>query len=86
MGASSRGRQEWPCVGIFAQRARRRPNRIGATIVRIVGVEARSLIIDAIDAADGTPVLDIKPVFAEFLPRTDIRQPPWVTELMANYW
>jgi tRNA (Thr-GGU) A37 N-methylase len=35
---------------------------------------------------DGTPVLDIKPVLAEFLPRQEIRQPGWSHELMRDYW
>ena len=81
-----RGNQAWPRVGIFAQRARRRPNRIGATIVRVVAVEGSFLIIDGIDATDGTPVVDIKPVFREFLPNELVRQPAWATALMADYW
>jgi tRNA (adenine37-N6)-methyltransferase len=39
-----------------------------------------------LDAIDGTPVLDIKPVMREFLPRDEVRQPPWSRELMAEYW
>ena len=31
-----------------------------------------------LDAVDGTPVIDIKPVIVEFLPRTPVRQPAWV--------
>jgi tRNA (Thr-GGU) A37 N-methylase len=39
-----------------------------------------------LDGIDGTPVLDIKPVFREFLPRGEIRQPEWSKLLMKNYW
>jgi tRNA (Thr-GGU) A37 N-methylase len=39
-----------------------------------------------LDAVDGTPVVDIKPVMSEFLPRGDVRQPRWSTELMRHYW
>jgi tRNA (Thr-GGU) A37 N-methylase len=39
-----------------------------------------------LDAIDGTPVVDLKPVMREFLPRTEIRQPGWVGELMRDYW
>jgi tRNA-Thr(GGU) m(6)t(6)A37 methyltransferase TsaA len=74
----------WPRVGIFAQRAKGRPNRLGSTIVRIVGREGRRLRVLALDAVDGTPVLDIKPVMAEFLPREAIRQPAWSRELMRD--
>jgi tRNA-Thr(GGU) m(6)t(6)A37 methyltransferase TsaA len=81
-----RNNPEWPKVGIFAQRAKGRPNRIGSTIVRIVGRNGRRLEVAGLDAIDGTPVLDIKPVMTEFLPREAVRQPAWSHELMANYW
>jgi tRNA-Thr(GGU) m(6)t(6)A37 methyltransferase TsaA len=79
-----RGNPEWPRVGIFAQRGSGRPNRIGATMVRILGREGRVLHVAGLDAADGSPVLDIKPVIREFLPREPVRQPAWATELMAG--
>lgn len=76
----------WPEVGIFAQRARLRPNRLGLTVVRILRRQGRSLFVEGLDAVDGTPVLDIKPVMQEFLPREEIRQPEWSRELMKDYW
>ena len=81
-----RGNTAWPKVGIFAQRRKGRPNRPGATIVEIVGRAGRVLTVTGPDAIDGTPVLDIKPVMAELLPRTPVRQPAWSHELMRNYW
>ena len=81
-----RGNPEWPQVGIFAQRNKDRPNHLGLTIVRIVKCEGRSLFVKGLDAVDGTPVLDIKPIFAEFLPDEPIRQPGWSHELMEHYW
>jgi tRNA (adenine37-N6)-methyltransferase len=81
-----RNNRAWPAVGIFAQRGRNRPNRIGTTICRVVRVDATSLVVAELDAIDGTPVLDIKPVMAEFLPRDAIRQPDWSHELMREYW
>ena len=81
-----RGNTAWPSVGIFAQRGKARPNRLGATIVRIEGREGRMLRVRGLDAVDGTPVVDIKPVFAEFLPREPVRQPAWSHELMRDYW
>lgn len=81
-----RNNREWPAVGIFAQRGRNRPNRIGSTICRVVRVEGAKLFVAELDAIDGTPVLDIKPVMAEFLPRQDVRQPAWSHELMRQYW
>jgi len=81
-----RGNPAWPEVGIFAQRGGRRPNRLGLTAVRILRREGRSLFVDGLDALDGTPVLDIKPVMAEFLPRESVRQPDWSHEVMKDYW
>lgn len=81
-----RNNQNWPLVGIFAQRAKNRPNRIGSTICRVVRVEATKLFISELDAIDGTPVIDIKPVMAEFLPREPVSQPDWSHELMHDYW
>jgi tRNA-Thr(GGU) m(6)t(6)A37 methyltransferase TsaA len=81
-----RGNTAWPKVGIFAQRARSRPNRLGSTIAEVVGRNGRSLRVRGLDAVDGTPVLDIKPVIREFLPRAPVRQPDWATELMREYW
>ncbi|HLG97097.1 MAG TPA: SAM-dependent methyltransferase [Bryobacteraceae bacterium] len=81
-----RGRADWPKVGIFAQRARRRPNRIGATICRLISVRPLAIEVEGLDAIDGTPVLDIKPYVRQFGPRGDVHQPAWATELMARYW
>jgi tRNA-Thr(GGU) m(6)t(6)A37 methyltransferase TsaA len=81
-----RGNRQWPRVGIFAQRAKDRPNRLGATIVEILKRDGRILTVAGLDAVDGTPVLDIKPVMIEFLPRSPVRQPAWSTELMREYW
>ena len=81
-----RNNQAWPEVGIFAQRAKNRPNRIGSTICRILHTAGTKLFVAELDAIDGTPVLDIKPVMAEFLPREEVKQPAWSHELMREYW
>jgi tRNA (adenine37-N6)-methyltransferase len=81
-----RGQTDWPRVGIFAQRAKGRPNRIGVTTCEIVGVDNRVLTVRGLDAIDRTPVLDLKPYMVEFAPRTPVRQPPWSHELMRDYW
>jgi len=81
-----RNNPEWPAVGILAQRGKGRPNRIGSTICRILRREGRRLYVAELDAIDGTPVLDVKPVMAEFLPREPVRQPLWSHELMRDYW
>jgi tRNA (adenine37-N6)-methyltransferase len=81
-----RGNHNWPLTGIFAQRGRNRPNRLGSTVCRLTKVEGSIVSVSGLDAMDGTPVLDIKPVMREFLPRGKVVQPQWSTELMRKYW
>lgn len=81
-----RGNPAWPNVGIFGQRKKDRPNTIGLCTVQLLARNERSITVKYLDAIDGTPVLDIKPVFKEFQPKSEIRQPAWVAELMKNYW
>jgi len=81
-----RENHRWPKVGIFAQRKKARPNRIGSTVVRLRKREGRVLTVDRFDGIDMTPILDIKPVFTEYLPQGELRQPAWVAELMQGYW
>jgi tRNA (adenine37-N6)-methyltransferase len=81
-----RGNRAWPSVGVFAQRAKNRPNRIGVSICELLGVDELTVTLRALDAVDGSPVLDLKPYMQEFAPRGEIRQPEWSRELMAGYW
>jgi tRNA (adenine37-N6)-methyltransferase len=81
-----RNRADWPKVGIFAQRAKRRPNRIGLACCRILAVDGLRVQVADLDAIDGTPVLDVKPWVDEFGPRGAVRQPAWMTELMKDYF
>jgi tRNA-Thr(GGU) m(6)t(6)A37 methyltransferase TsaA len=52
--------------GVFAMRGPSRPNPIGISIVRLVGIEGNILHIQDVDIVDGTPLLDIKPYVPEF--------------------
>ncbi len=81
-----RNNPDWPKVGVFAQRNKRRPNRIGVSCCELVAVTGLTLTVRALDAIDGTPVLDIKPYMTEFGPRGPVRQPQWSRELMSGYW
>lgn len=81
-----RGRHDWPRVGIFAQRGKNRPNRIGLTTCAIISLEGTRLTVRGLDAVDGTPVLDIKPVMQGFAPRGEVREPEWARDIMAEYW
>jgi tRNA-Thr(GGU) m(6)t(6)A37 methyltransferase TsaA len=81
-----RGNEAWPRVGIFAQRASSRPNRLGVTTCELVAVDGLEVRVRGLDAIDATPVLDIKPYVREFEPRMAVHQPAWITELMSGYW
>ena len=52
--------------GLFATRAPSRPNPIGLSVVRLIGIKNGSLQIQDVDVVDGTPLLDIKPYVPEF--------------------
>jgi tRNA (adenine37-N6)-methyltransferase len=81
-----RNNPAWPKVGIFAQRAKNRPNRIGTTVCRIERIDGLQIHLRGLDAVDGSPVLDIKPWVRELGPRGEVRQPAWTSELMEKYW
>lgn len=81
-----RNNKDYPEVGIFAQRGKNRPNKLGVTIVELIEQKLRILIVKGLDALDGTPIIDIKPVMKEFLPKDEVSQPEWSISLMKNYW
>jgi tRNA-Thr(GGU) m(6)t(6)A37 methyltransferase TsaA len=81
-----RGRTDWPKMGIFAQRSKDRPNRIGVTICKLLFVKGLEIRVSELDAVDDTPVLDVKPYLKGFAPRGEVREPAWANELMAGYF
>ncbi|MBA2250839.1 MAG: tRNA (N6-threonylcarbamoyladenosine(37)-N6)-methyltransferase TrmO [Chitinophagaceae bacterium] len=86
LSGKPRGNERYPVMGIFAQRKKNRPNKIGLCTVELIALNGRIITVKNLDAIDGTPVLDIKPVMKEFEPTTQIRQPEWATDMMKNYW
>jgi len=81
-----RGRADMPLLGVFAQRARIRPNPIGLTVCAIVSVGQTELVVRGLDAIDGTPVLDIKPYVPLFDRVESPRVPGWVEQLFGGYF
>lgn len=51
-----------PLTGVFATRSPDRPNPIGLHRVTVVGVDGLELAVRPLEAIDGTPVIDVKPV------------------------
>jgi tRNA-Thr(GGU) m(6)t(6)A37 methyltransferase TsaA len=81
-----RNRADWPRVGIFAQRGKARPNRLGISRCNLLSIEGLTIRVQRLDAIDGTPVLDIKPYMSDFAPIGPVREPAWATELMREYY
>jgi tRNA (Thr-GGU) A37 N-methylase len=81
-----RGNENWPDVGIFAQRNKDRPNRLMLSIVALERVDKRSLVVRGLDAINDTQVLDIKPVYSWSGPRSELRVAPWSDELGRDYF
>ncbi len=81
-----RGLDSMPEVGIFAQRAKDRPNPLGITAVPIVRVESGVLVVRGLDAIKGTPVVDIKPYYPAYDWVMNAAVPEWVDRLMEGYF
>jgi tRNA-Thr(GGU) m(6)t(6)A37 methyltransferase TsaA len=64
--------------GVFATRAPRRPNPIGLSVVKLIGIEGNLLEIEDVDVLDGTPLLDIKPFVPQFDSPGEVRV-GWLT-------
>ncbi|MFZ0132378.1 MAG: tRNA (N6-threonylcarbamoyladenosine(37)-N6)-methyltransferase TrmO [Desulfobacterales bacterium] len=65
-----------PLTGVFATHSPRRPNPVALSRCRILAVTSDSIVIDRIDAEDGSPVIDIK----SFFPYDDqgpVKVPAW---------
>lgn len=56
-----RGDESRPLQGVFSTRSPDRPNPVGLHEVTVTGIEDGVIAVDALEAIDGTPVLDVKP-------------------------
>ncbi|MFB7918572.1 TrmO family methyltransferase [Streptomyces sp. NPDC056061] len=83
---SPRDNPDWPATGGLVHRNHRRPARIATSYPRLLRIEGRDLHVLDLDADDGTPVIDLAPVFQEMLPRGTVHQPKWPTDMLQNYW
>ena len=80
------GRADMPEVGIFAQRARHRPNPIGVTAVQLLRRDKNRLVVRGLDAINGTPVVDVKPYVSQFDAVDAPMAPAWMSRLMERYF
>lgn len=85
--APPRGRADLPPVGVLAQRIKERPNRLAVSRCELALVNGLVLHVRALDALDGTPVLDVKPYLSRFVPEpAAVREPDWIKEVMRAYY
>jgi tRNA-Thr(GGU) m(6)t(6)A37 methyltransferase TsaA len=60
-----RGDRSRPEEGVFSTRSPHRPNPIGLHRVEITAIDGRRVQVRHLEALDGTPILDVKPILAE---------------------
>jgi tRNA (adenine37-N6)-methyltransferase len=74
-----RGDGSNPLTGVFACRSPVRPNLLALSVCKILSVEGGVITVDGIDAFDGTPVVDLKPVIPPEVSVKDLRRPDWTS-------
>ncbi len=67
-------------VGLFASRSPARPNPVGLSVVRLLGIEGNEIRTSGLDVYDGTPLLDIKPYVRDLDSKLDANY-GWIEEL-----
>jgi tRNA-Thr(GGU) m(6)t(6)A37 methyltransferase TsaA len=74
-----RGSSTNPLTGVFACRSPARPNPVALSLCRVQAVQDDRVLVDAIEAFDQTPILDLKPYISRIdAPVGAVRQPDWV--------
>jgi len=70
-----RGDESRPITGVFNTRSQFRPSPVGITVTKLIGRKGNTLVVEGLDALDGTPVLDIKPHVLTFDEGKEIDDP-----------
>jgi tRNA-Thr(GGU) m(6)t(6)A37 methyltransferase TsaA len=70
-----RGDESRPITGVFNTRSQFRPVPVGVTVTKLMAREGNTLVVEGLDALDGTPVLDIKPFVRTFDTGEEIDDP-----------
>ena len=71
-------RKELPLVGIFALRSTCRPNSIGLTLVKLISRKNNELVVKGLDAVNGSPIIDIKPLNPKMDCAKKFKVPNWL--------
>lgn len=69
--------------GLFSTRGPKRPNAIGLSVVKLLGIEHNRLDIENVDMLDETPLLDIKPYASQF-DCYETQKNGWLDEVVKN--
>ena len=64
--------------GVFATRSPYRPNRLGISVLQLIGIDGNRLKVVGLDILDGSPVLDIKPYVAGFSRKGEESKSGWL--------
>lgn len=78
------GRKDLPLTGIFATRSPARPNPILVSVVRIAGRRRNILIVEGLEAVNGSPVLDIKPHIKSYDTLEHPKLAPWMEQIQKE--
>ena len=70
-----RGDLSRPITGVFNTRSQYRPSPIGITVVKLKARKGDTLVVEGLDALDGTPVIDIKPFVRSFDEGEEVSDP-----------
>jgi tRNA-Thr(GGU) m(6)t(6)A37 methyltransferase TsaA len=71
--------------GVFATRSPNRPNHIGMSVVKVLGVEGNRVKIDNCDMMNGTPIIDIKPFVAD-IDAAETQNSGWLKDIDRSQW
>ncbi len=78
-------KQDMPLVGLFATRSPHRPCPIAITVVRLLERRGARLVVQGLDAYQGTPILDIKPYLRRGDLVLDATAPEWLEHLWSRH-
>ena len=79
-----RGNKANPLTGVFGTRSPLRPNPIGLSVCRIKSIDDTGIIVENIDAFDGSPIIDLKPYIPASDCVPDASVPDWVKRLNSK--
>ena len=75
------GRKDLPLTGIFATCSPARPNPICVTAVRLLERRGNVLVVEGLEAVDGSPLIDIKPYTPYYYSARDVKVSEWMAQI-----